>query len=132
MLEAYVNYHATEQFFEGPYLIPQHLLEPFRKLAAKHRYQLLPRLAGRLEPSKVAEYEAHEIHKTIERVFMLRNKFVHGNVEKWDPVAVPTNEVSRLWNAALDALLVLETVGEFRIPKSRLEQYEAELAKLKV
>jgi hypothetical protein len=132
MLEAYINFHATEQFFDGEHLVPQHLIEPLRKLAAKHRYQLLPRFASRLEPSQVVEYEGHEIHKTIERVFALRNKFVHGDLEKWDPVAVTVTEVARLWNGALDVLLVLETVGEFRIPRSRLKDYEGELAALRV
>jgi hypothetical protein len=132
MLEAYVNLHATSEFADGQRLISEHLLEPYRKLSAKHRFQLLPRFAGRLDPSKVAAYEAHEVHKTIQRVFALRNQFVHGNLEEWNPVAVTTSEVAKLWNGALEMLLVLETFGEFRIPKSRLAQYEAELAMMEV
>jgi hypothetical protein len=132
MLEAYVNLHATSEFANGQKLIPEHLLEPYRRLSAKHRFQLLPRFAGRLDPARVALYEDHAIHATIQRVFSLRNQFVHGNLDEWNPVVVTTSEVAKLWNGALEMLLVLETFGEFRIPKSRLAQYEAELATMKV
>jgi hypothetical protein len=131
MLEAYMNLHATEELYGGEHLIPQHSLERLKKLSVKHRYQQLPRLAGRLDSSDLDQYESHEIHKTIERVFAQRNKFVHGDLEQWDPLLVTTADVARLWNGALEALLVLETLGKFRIPKSRLEDYEAELAKFR-
>jgi hypothetical protein len=132
MLEAYVNLHSTGQFADGAHLIPQHLLAPYGRLTAQQRYQLLPRFTGRVEVEKLAAYERHEIHETIGNLITLRNNFVHGNLHKWVPAAIGRKHVAASWNAALEVLLVLETHGQFRIPASRIVEYEAELAALKV
>jgi len=130
MLEAYVNFHITEEYY-GDRLIAEPLIEPIRNMSAAQRYRLLPRLAGR-SADVLARYEALPIHATIGEVFTRRNRFVHGNLDKWEPSSVTPAEVARLWNAALEALIALETVGEFRIPPSRFEDYADEVHALRV
>jgi hypothetical protein len=124
MLEAYVNQFAMSE------LLPDQV-DYYKNLDTPDRYRFLPRCSG-TDTKTAKEFETQTIHRAIERVFVLRNQFVHGKLEEWDPRAVPPSELSRLWNESLDMLLALELVGDFRIPASRYEQYEAEIDALRM
>lgn len=132
MLEAYINFWTDERFSWDEDIIPEHLRPTFKSLPVKDRYRLLMRFHGRSTGSKVLAFEHHEVHKTVEVVFNLRNKFVHGNLGKWAATELNSEFVRQLWNGAMDVLEAIETLGEFRIPQSRLEEYRAEIAQHRI
>lgn len=113
MLEAYLNLHVVKEIAARGISIAD-LFDNIR--GTPERYKYLPRIFG-CPKKQLEEYESHPVHNRIKSLFALRNKYVHGNVNKWKPLKLSKKQITKLWDDALDVIVLLEAKGKFRIPE---------------
>lgn len=92
-------------------------------------YKALPRLCG-ASPDRLTAYEESHLHADAKTIFALRNQFAHAT-ENWDHRRTRGHNIIQFWGSALDLIVLLEEIGAFDIPRTRIQQFKAEIEKVR-